>query len=78
MVDKSYTLIGGPFDGRSFPAKGLFFMVPCRSFHADAVNGNDAYIVHTVAVYEMTLTVTRNIGYRFSREEVVDDGYRAP
>jgi len=69
-------LVGGPFDGREFDAKGMKFVIPCRDFYADPP-GAEPYIARTFAVYEL-----RDDGqgpfYFFSHEYVPDDGYRAP
>ncbi len=70
-------LVGGPFDGREFDAKGVFLKIPCRDFYA-APTGREPYIAHTVAVYEPDFTVDLGHHYLFSHEEVVYDGYVDP
>lgn len=71
-------LVGGPFDGREFDAKGHFFKIPCRTFYASPP-GREPYIAHTVAVYEPVASRSkRTVAWTFQREEVEDDGYVAP
>ena len=76
MSDAMYRFKGGPFDGRTLPAKGLFFKIPCRDFMATP-RGKESYVAHTVAVYEVCGDRNNMYWYEFRREELIYDGYRA-